>query len=245
MLEAVNDIDAPTLVAVAHGTGDPDGVMEIHRLLEIVRSQRPDVPVVLCWLERAQPRLAETLAEIAGPVVIVPVLLSTGYHVEIDIPSVLGTRRATVISPPLGPDERISQVVHQRLEEASSTGRKEPSGSTEREDQTVILIGAGSSNPAARVELAQAARHLEHWIQGPVAIGQLTDADPFASAAAATRVANYLLAPGYFDDRLRELASSKVVAGPVGAHPLVGEVICDRYAAGVNELRGAASSPIR
>ncbi|HEU5268369.1 MAG TPA: hypothetical protein VFU36_00485, partial [Jatrophihabitans sp.] len=53
-----------------------------------------------------------------------------------------------------------------------------------------------------------------------------------ADVRAGSDVANYLLAPGSFYDRLRARArqlAAGFVAPPIGAHPLVAELIWDRY----------------
>jgi sirohydrochlorin ferrochelatase len=217
----------PTLIAVAHGTQDPDGLAEIRRLINIVRTKRPDVPVALCWLDGAAPTLASLLPSIDGPAVIVPILLSTGYHVKVDIPAIVGDRPQTAIAPPLGPDKRISRVVYLRLRAARTDGDG---------DDGVVLIGAGSSDPQAKTELEEVARQFKRWNHHEVAIGQLTDADPFAAAHGIDQVANYLLAPGYFNDILHKLAEADVIADPIGAHPLVADVISDRYDAAAKTL---------
>ena len=104
----------PTLIAVAHGTQDPNGLAEIRRLINIVRTKRPELAIEMCWLDGAAPTLAAQLPTVDGPAVVVPILLSTGYHVKADIPAIVGDRPATAISPPLGPDPRISRVVYLR-----------------------------------------------------------------------------------------------------------------------------------
>jgi sirohydrochlorin ferrochelatase len=218
----------PTLVAAAHGTKDLAGQATLTELIDLVRAQRPDVPVELCFVDVIEPSLTVTLAALTGPAVVVPVLLSTGFHVKTDIPTAIGDRPATVQAPPLGPDEKISRAAMLRLLEARPDGTG---------DDSVILIGAGSSDPEARRELEIVSSHLARWNNGPVAIGQLTDDDPFALAPDAPQVANYLLAPGFFNDKLHRLAaSSAVVADPVGAHPMVAEVILERYDWGVSQL---------
>jgi len=222
--------DTPTLIAVAHGTQNPDGLAEIRRLINIVRTKRPHVPIELCWLDGACPTLASVLPGIVGPAVIVPILLSTGYHVKVDIPNIVGNRPATALAAPLGPDSRISRVAYLRLKAAR----------TEDDADPVVLIGAGSSDPDAREELEQAARFIERWNHHDVCTGQLTDEDPFARAGNSTQVANYLLAPGYFNDMLQLMAAGElgadIVAAPIGAHPLVADVILDRYDAAAETL---------
>jgi sirohydrochlorin ferrochelatase len=222
----------PTLIAVAHGTQDPNGLAEIRRLINIVRTKRPELAIEMCWLDGAAPTLAAHLPTIDGPAVVVPILLSTGYHVKADIPAIVGDRLATAISPPLGPDPRISRVVYLRLIQARTEGQG---------DDGVVLIAAGSSDPDARAELTEVARQVERWNHLPVSIGQLTDAEPFAHAGPVSQVANYLLAPGYFNDMLHLLAGAEVIADPIGAHPLVADVIIDRYETAARTLRSRRS----
>jgi sirohydrochlorin ferrochelatase len=219
----------PTLLAVAHGTANPDGLAEIRRLVNIVRTKRPEVPVELAWLERATPSLAEVLGGLAGPVVVVPLLLSTGYHVKVDIRQVVGDRPATVVARQLGPDRRITQVVYERLK----------AGRAPLADD-VVLFGAGSSDPEALDQLTVVAEHLQRALR--LAEGEgvrvharfLTDREGWRDGLPRRAdVANYLLAPGFFNDLLAghgyDDLDADFVAPPIGAHPLVAAVVCDRY----------------
>ncbi len=213
---------APALVAVAHGTRDPDGVREIERLVELVRQARPDVRVLLGWLELAEPLLRDVLAGVTGPVVAVPLLLSTGYHVKIDIPETLGDRPDTVMTQPLGPDPRITAALLDRLRESGTvTGAG------------LALFASGSSDPEAARDLAEVAAQLELQAGCRVYPRSLTDERWREGLPAGVQVANYLLAPGHFHDRLRACALTGLhlrrVPAPIGAHPAVVQVILDRY----------------
>jgi sirohydrochlorin ferrochelatase len=220
----------PVLAAVAHGTRDPAGVAEIERLAELVRSSRPNVEVRLCWLELASPLLRNQLAGLVGPVVVAPLLLSTGYHVKIDIAGVVGDRPDTAVAAQLGPDPRITGVVLQRLREAGDV----PAAG-------VVLFASGSSDPEAAEDLAAAAGQLEQQAGCRVYPRFLTDERWSDGLPADVGVANYLLAPGHFNDRLRTLAGSTLglnrVAEPIGAHPAVAEVVWDRYDSAARTLQ--------
>jgi sirohydrochlorin ferrochelatase len=216
-----------TLLAVAHGTADPAGLAEIERLVELVRAERPTTPVELGWLERAEPSAEALLARLAGPVVVVPVLLSTGYHVKVDLRRLVGDRPATTVAGQLGPDPRLVEVVRQRL-----LGGRNPGSD-------VVLFAAGSADPEALHQLAQVAADLQRLLRPAEGSAELsvmprflTDADWRAGLRAGSDVASYLLAPGTFADRLRTYAE-KLAAGftaaPIGAHPLVAELIWHRY----------------
>lgn len=215
-----------TLLAVAHGTADPAGLAEVGRLVELVRANRPDVPVELGWLELAEPAAAEVLGRLAGPVVVLPLLLSTGYHVKIDIRRLAGDRPQTAIADQLGPDPRIVEVVRRRLLAGRTPGAE------------VVLFGAGSADPEAGRQLAQAAAGLRQALaategaEPAVHVRFLTDDGWRDGLRPGSDLANYLLAPGFFNDRLRDYAerlAAGFVAAPIGAHPLLAELVWDRY----------------
>jgi sirohydrochlorin ferrochelatase len=228
----------PTLLAVAHGTADPDGLAEVRRLVNTVRTRRPELPVQLCWLERAEPLLPEALASLSGPVVVVPLLLSTGYHVKTDITAAVAGRPQTAVGRQLGPDRRITQVVYERL----MAGR-------EPELADVVLFSAGSSDREAFEQLAAVAEQLEQLIRQSegsrtrVHPSFLSTADGWATDLPEDPdVATYLLAPGHFNDLLRRQAAAglnaRSIAAPIGAHPLLSRVICDRYDEAARTLTG-------
>jgi sirohydrochlorin ferrochelatase len=217
-----------TLLAVAHGTADPAGLAEIEQLVELVRAQRPTSPAELGWLERADPPADTVLERLAGPVVVVPMLLSTGYHVKVDIRRLVGNRPGTVAASQLGPDPRLVEVLRQRLLVGRTAGAD------------VVLFGAGSSDPAAGEQLGQVAVDLQRLLRLAEGSQQLTvqprfltDADGWcAGLRPGSDVASYLLAPGAFQDRLASYAeqlAAGFVAAPIGAHPLVAELVWQRY----------------
>ena len=215
---------SPTLLVVAHGTRDPNGVAENGRLVALVRELLPGVSVELCWLERAEPLFADVLATTDGPVVVVPLLLSTGYHVKVDIGQIVADRPNTVVTRQLGPDTRITAAVAERL----------PAGADD-----VVLVASGSSDPEAAENLAEVARQLSELLGCPVLPRVLSQQGWTADVPRGSRVANYLLAPGYFNDELHRLAASEFdsagVADPIGAHPAVAAVVLDRYREGLAE----------
>jgi sirohydrochlorin ferrochelatase len=211
----------PPLIAVAHGTRERAGVAEIQRLTELVRNGRPDVEVRLGWLELAEPLLPDVLAGTRGPAVVAPLLLSTGYHVKIDISTVVGDRPDTAVAGQLGPDSRITAVLLERLRQA---GEVPGAG--------VLLFASGSSDPEAADNLKAVAVQLEELAGCRVFPRFLTDRRWAEGVPAGVGVANYLLAPGYFNDRLQVIGrdlGSACVAGPIGAHPAVAQVLWDRY----------------
>ncbi|MCG0287406.1 sirohydrochlorin chelatase [Streptomyces sp. PSAA01] len=110
----------PTLVAVAHGSRDPEALRTVTALLDRVRALRPGLPVRLGHIELNQPLLTDTLAALRGEAVLVPLLLSRGYHVKQDIPDAVAAapHLAARIAAPLGPDPLLAEALHARLTEA-------------------------------------------------------------------------------------------------------------------------------
>ena len=100
-----------------------------------------------------------------------------------------------------------------------------------------MVVSAGSSDPRAREQLRDVADELAVLTGRKVRFAQLTSPEPFAGVPEAAEVANYLLAPGFFDDQLRAKAGARLVGAPIGAHPLVAEVIVERYLDGVRSSR--------
>ena len=214
--------NAPALIAVAHGTRDQAGVDEIERLAGLVRRVRPGVRVRLCWLELAEPLLRDALPGVIGPVVVVPLLLSTGYHVKIDISAAVGDRPDTAVAGRLGPDPRITAVVLDRMR---ATGAVTGAGA--------VLFASGSRDPEAAADLAEVAAQLQGQAGCRVYPRFLTDERWREGLPEGVQVANYLLAPGFFNDRLQAYAQTVLglsrSPGPIGAHPAAAEVILDRY----------------
>ena len=224
----------PALVAASHGTSSPEGRAAVAALVDAVRGasdaatevldafvdvQQPDVPSVLDGLDERQ-------------AVIVPLLLSAGYHVHVDLADEARGRAATVTGA-LGPDDRLVDVLVARLVEAGL-----------RWDDRVVLATAGSSDARAVDDCRDMGRRLAERLGRRVAVGFLSAARPsVAEAVANTRathpvsrvvVASYLLAPGYFHD-LAAAAGGDVTTAPLlraDAAPPAGRVDLglDRYA---------------
>jgi sirohydrochlorin ferrochelatase len=203
------------LLVVAHGTAAPAGSATTARLVEAVAAARPAVPVALCFLDVAAPGLSDALDD--RPTVLVPLLLSTGYHVRSDIPAAVADRPATSVARHLGPHPLLTDALVERLP---------PEGGS------TALVAAGSTRPEAAAELAAAADLLAVRLDAPVE--PLTLGDALRPALAAlpkpVRVATYLLAEGQFVTSLRAAADGiAAVADPLGVHPKLVELIWTRY----------------
>ncbi|MDT0166417.1 CbiX/SirB N-terminal domain-containing protein [Actinotalea sp. AC32] len=229
--------DAPVLVGCSHGTDDPAGRAAVASVLDGVRTHRPDLDVREAFVDVQQPEVADVVADAvrdAGAAVVVPLLLSAGFHVHVDVAAAVAERPA-VASGALGPDDRLVAVLVDRLREAGAGP-----------GDAVVLAAAGSSDHRAVVAVEAVLDRLRAaWPHGPVTVGYGSAATPSvpdavaaaraASAGGRVVVAAYLLAPGFFHDRLA-LAGADVVTAPLAPDDRVVDVVLDRYAAAAAEL---------
>lgn len=222
----------PTLVACAHGTREPAGRRVVGALVAALRASRPGLAVSAAFVDVQPPRVADVVAGLGGrPGVVVPLLLSGGYHVHVDVARAVRSSSA-VASAALGPDDRLTALLVDRLREVAATP-----------GDAVVLAAAGSSDRRAVADVERVRDGVRALWDGPVSTGYGAKAVPSVpDALAAARaehpgrrvvVASYLLAPGFFHDRL--LASgADLVTAPLGRpgepvdHRLV-DVVLDRY----------------
>jgi sirohydrochlorin ferrochelatase len=212
----------PTLLVAAHGTASPAGSATTAALVVAIAAARPDVPVSLCFLDVAEPRLVDALAAHPGPTVVVPFLLSAGFHVLTDIPAVVAGHSDVLVARHLGPDPLVVDALVARLAEVRGP---DPVATT-------VLVAAGSSNPAAATDVAGTARQLRERLGRPVSVLTLDDGVR-AALGGVTRpveVATYLLAEGQFVDNLRAAADGlATVSDPIGVHPALVALVLARY----------------
>jgi sirohydrochlorin ferrochelatase len=207
---------APRLLVVAHGTASPAGSATTAALIDRIALARPDVRVDLCFLDVAAPRLPDVLGD--APTVVVPMLLSTGYHVRSDIPSAAAPYPNVHVARHLGPHPLLLDALVDRLGSGSAA--------------STVLVGAGSTRAEAAAELAETGRRLGERLGSEVAVLTITDglrAD-LSALAGPLRIATYLLAEGQFLASLRAAADGLGrVAEPLGVHPALVELVWARY----------------
>lgn len=213
-----------TLVTVAHGTRKPAG-NQVALELTAAAGRRLGLPAVASYVELCTPLFADVAAGLRGPAVVVPLLLSTGYHVRHDLPSALASGfDDVVLGGPLGPDPLLAAAQVDRLFEAGAV-----------EGQPVVMVAAGSTDPASTADLDGAARLLGELWGAPVRLATLAGIGerPADVVRPGDAVSPYLLAPGYFASRGRadaRAAGASVIAGVIGAHPRVVDLVCQRAA---------------
>jgi sirohydrochlorin ferrochelatase len=241
----------PALVAVAHGSKDPRAAATVDALLSLTRSQAAErglggLDVRAAFLDHAAPSLRQVLSGMGhGACVVVPLLLTDAYHSKTDIPAQLASARPAHpeleirYADTLGPHPLLLAALERRLAEAGSAG--------DRSATSVVLAAAGSSDPAANATIAALAARWQRsggWHAVVPAYASAASPAPgdavrelrVGDADSRVIVATYLLAPGYFADKIRReclAAGASAVSGALGAAREVAEVIIDRYQAGV------------
>ncbi|MFW3168453.1 sirohydrochlorin chelatase [Geodermatophilus sp. CPCC 206100] len=228
--------DPPVLVACAHGTRDPGGRRLVAELALAARRLRPGLTTTAAFVDVQPPTVADVVAGLAAqgrPAVVVPLLLSGGYHVHVDIARAVQAHDAARAARPLGPDPRLVAVLADRLAAAGA----DPADT----GTAVVLAAAGSSDPRSVADVAATAALLRERQAGPVSTGYGSTARPrVAEAVEAARragaaqvvVAAYLLAPGHFHGRLAA-AGADVVTAPLLPDDRIAAVLLDRYDAAV------------
>ena len=209
----------PTLVLAAHGTVSAAGHRDLVAIVRNLHRLRPEQAVELGFVDVLLPRVEDVLESLRRPAVLVPALLSTGYHVSADIPRAVRRRNEALISRHLGPDPLLTRALVDALAVARGSAAPGP----------VALVATGSSDPAAQADVEAAAADLAAALGVPVRATSL--ADP-ALHLRGVEVATYLLAEGRMRDSIAARAAedgATVVSAPIGPHPAVAELILERF----------------
>jgi sirohydrochlorin ferrochelatase len=203
------------LVAASHGTSDPAGRRSVAALVAAVAARAPGIAVREAFVDVQAPDVPTVLDSIpAGPVVVVPLLLSAGYHVRVDLArDVKAAANPSVgVAGALGPDSRLVSILERRLRDIGLTA-----------GDVIVLAAAGSSDNRAVEDCRVVAAELAARLGRPVEAAFISAAQPeLRSAIARARiegaarvvVVSYLLAPGYFAD-LAAAAGGDVVTPPL------------------------------
>ena len=221
---------SPVLLAVAHGSRDPAAQECVLALTGRVATFSQGTQVATAFVQNAAPSLADGLHDAvaqagADGVVVVPLLLSSGYHLSSDI---AGAARAAGVrlAAPLGPGPRLVRPLADRLAEAGVPAQV-----------PVVLAAAGSRDPRALADIRRQAAMLAAHRHAPVVAAFASAARPTVDEAVSflasltghpVAVASYLLAPGVFAGRLRASGAAWVSA-PLGDHPAVARLILERF----------------
>jgi len=226
------------VVACAHGTDNARG-------RELINGLRADVGSALAadglqaqiheaYVDVQEPSLDEVVAGLppGEPAVVVPLLLSTGFHTSVDIKQAVDGRPETRAARAIGPDRRLAEALARRLADVGL-----------REGDHIVVASAGTRVEQGLEEVRQVADWLAAEAGRPVTVGFGAAAEPSVQAAVdAARsapgcrrvlVAAYLLAPGYSHSQLAR-AGADAVTAPLLPDPVVAECVVDRLHEALN-----------
>ncbi|MGB3895956.1 MAG: sirohydrochlorin chelatase [Mycolicibacter sinensis] len=235
-----------TLVLTAHGSRDPRSATNTEAIAGHLRRVAPEFTVRVAFCEHSTPGLRDVLGEVRNAdddVMVVPFLLASAYHARVDIPGVIAQSGAAVqVAPTLGEDDRLVQVLGERLS-AAGASRFDP-------ELGVVVAAVGSSHAAANAQTARVAAPLSRgtrWAGVEVAFATQGPSVPEAverlRERGATRlmIAPWFLAHGRITDGIAAYAAAAGIpmAEPLGAHRLVAATVLDRVD-GVLAARTAA-----
>lgn len=242
------------VLIVGHGTREPEGT---YGFLELVSSVQKQVHsyVQPAFLEITPPSVPEgaehCLSTGAEHLLVIPLFLFGGQDIKKKLPQALEKVRmrnpqlAVALSPHIGPDRRIPEILKERL---GSAMRSSPSP-----DTAVLLVARGFSDQDALAEMeevharfAQEAglRVVRHAF---VEIASPSIADGIqaclASQAKEIVILPYLLFPGLMLKKIRnqvEAVRSRptvetpiLVADCLGPHPKLTELLIERIRKGL------------
>jgi sirohydrochlorin ferrochelatase len=196
--------------------------------------------------------------------IVVPLLLTAAYHSKSDIPAQLAAASSTADggaldvrrADTLGPHPLLLSALERRLREAGVA----LDTAADRARTSVVLAAAGSSDPAANATIADLAAGWQRdrgWRAVVPAYASAARPSPaeavaglnaaFNAAQGPVVVATYLLAPGYFADKIRAAsaeAGASAVSAVLGAAPEVADVVLARYRAAAAALAGSGLSGV-
>ncbi|GAA3534364.1 sirohydrochlorin chelatase [Nocardioides daeguensis] len=210
-------------MTVAHGTRAAAG-NEVARELTAAAARALGWEATTSYVELGAPLFADVVSTVETPAVAVPLLLSTGYHLRQDLPAAVAAagRDDVRLGRALGPDRLLAAAQVDRLRAAGATP-----------GQPVVMVAAGSTDPAAAADLAAASHLLAHAWGAPVRLATLAGRGPRLAEVVrpGDAVSPYLLATGHFHRKARHdalAAGASVVADVIGPHPRVVQLVVER-----------------
>lgn len=171
----------PPLLLVAHGSRDPRFAPQLAAVAEGVRALESSLPVALGFLELSTPSVAQAVVPLIaagqGSIVVVPMLLGSAFHAEIDLPVQLeqampqrgpqAQGAATKPASPLAGDSQLHQAPVLGTDPAMADALESQARQLDRCDG-IVLLGAGSSDPRPSARLAAQAEDLSGRLGQPV-----------------------------------------------------------------------------
>jgi len=224
---------APSLVLLAHGSPDPRHAKGVEAVAEQVRRRWPG-QVHAAYLDHHPPSALDVAGRLRGGV-LVPLLLTTAYHVKTDVPAAAAAMSALgrgdyPVAAALGPDRLLFDAAEELLARA---------GLASDPATGVVLFAGGSSDRDAIAAIGDAVADevLSGW--GPWSVAALAGGDPIEAVVGRLRdrgcrrvlVVTYMVAEGVLRDRMAKYATAagaEVVPGTLGETDALARLVVQR-----------------
>ncbi|MET3806717.1 sirohydrochlorin ferrochelatase [Nakamurella sp. UYEF19] len=219
----------PPLVGLAHGSRDPRAAVAIDELMAAVAALRPGLVVTSAFLDLAEPDLTTAVIRLDTPgAIVLPLLFAQAFHARVDVPEAVraaaaaaGTELTTGEILGLGPE-----VLAALQDQARRIGV--------RQDQEILLLAVGTSDPVANEAVADLALLWSSVRRAPVRAVFATAAPRASEAldeewATPPAVVSLFLAPGLLLDQVGRRASELGVAVTEPLGVAMAQLVLDRY----------------
>lgn len=207
----------PVLLLCAHGSTAAATHTATEDVAAAVAHALPATEVILTWVDVQQPGVRERCDQLAErPVVIVPLLVAAGFHVYTDLADAVAQRPHHVVTDALGPDPALSHLLRRRIQNLEAA---DDLGDT----PSLVLVGAGSSDPRAVRAVRQQASDLAELVGRDVTTGFVSAAHPraqealavvYAQGARRVTVVSFHIAQGFFHRQAARAVETAVSSAP-------------------------------
>jgi hypothetical protein len=246
--------DAPALVIAVPGSAEADTAGVAAEVATTASSSCPGVEVRVGYLEGATDPLADCLEASADSeqpgCVVVPLLLSPNVRADAAISRLTAEAGDQVIlAAHLAPHPLVAEGLHARLAEAGLVRHARSSGLSISTGGRGIIVLSDVGEEAASAA-AVAAVLLASRLSVPVMPASLGEPESIADAvtrldmsgAASPALAPCLIGPEFPPHVLDSLSTAlgAPIAGPLGAHQAVGQLVAIRYGAALARMSLAA-----
>ncbi len=233
----------PPLVGLAHGSRDPRAAAVIGQLMAAVAALRPGLVTCSAFLDLSEPDLTAAVAPLGVErAVVVPLLFAAAFHAKVDVPeAVRGASVATGTDLVCGDILGLGREVLAALQDqAVAAGIVE--------DQKILLLAVGTSDPVANQAVAALAERWSSTRVAPVravfattvpraldSLDSLGDSPVDGSPTTLPAVVALFLAPGLLLDQVGRRAAELgvLITEPLGA--AMAQLVLDRYDAALRQ----------
>lgn len=173
-----------------HGSRDPETVAEFARAASGLKARLPESDVAYGYLEFAQPTIRDGFATLATRgaqrIVVLPLMLYAATHVKSDVPSAITRFSADFpqiemrFGRELSIGPKLLDAATARIEEGERLSARD----IPRNDSLLLVIGRGTSDPAANANIGKLAQMLCEGMGFPRAeVGYAGTASPLSEPA--------------------------------------------------------------